>query len=486
MQSTAAIADYLEYALIRNGGEALHRQLYKILREKIKTGVLKSGSPLPSTRSMAEQLQIARNTVLYAYEQLIAEGYLETRQGSGTFVAELSLPKPNPVNTPPHSIPLSNRGKLYSAHNNLPIGLSGAFAPGIPELKQFPHKIWQNLLHQHGLQHQTNWLHYQTAGGYHGLKQNICDYLQLSRSVNCRPEQILIVQGAQQGLELIGRLLADEGDTIWVEDPGYAGANAAFVASSLKIEPVPVDSQGLNPSLLTHPSSPKLIYVTPSHQYPSGVVMSLTRRLELLQLAEQHQSWIIEDDYDGEFRYATDPIASLQGLSQNNRVIYVGTFSKVLYPAIRLAYLVLPEPLIDSFRATYSRFYREGHYIEQVALSHFIEQGHFIRHIKRMKELYRIRQSLLRNTLNQHLGELLPLSNGEAGLHLVATLPDNIHEQELSQEAAKEQLWLRPLSRHFINKPTYQGLVLGYAGVEEQHIYHAALRLVELLSQRLK
>lgn len=479
------IIEHLQRCLLRDGQTTLGQQLYRLLREAIRSQQLKGGTALPASRTLAQALQLGRNTVLAAYDQLLAEGYLHSKQGAGTFVSPLfAQQSTHPAPTMPHA-GLSQRGQQLTAQCRLPTGLTGAFAPGLPELQQFPHHTWQRLQQVRSKQAPAHWWHYQQQGGLPELRQAVCDYLQLSRSVRCQPEQILIVQGAQQALELAARLLSDAGDCAWMEDPGYIGAQAALQAAGLQLIPVAVDEQGLNPAAAPAGSTPRLIYITPSHQYPSGVVMSLQRRLELLQLAETCNSWIIEDDYDSEFRYDTQPIASLQGLASSERVIYVGTFSKVMFPALRLGYLVIPPTLTDSFRAAYARFYREGSYAQQAALADFIEQGHFARHIRRMRELYRIRQQLLRHTLEHALGSAVPLSAGQAGMHLVARLPAHVDDQQLSSLAAREQLWLRPLSGHYLQQPQQNGLVLGYAGVEETLIRQSALRLAQLLEPML-
>ncbi|QBJ77523.1 PLP-dependent aminotransferase family protein [Aquitalea sp. USM4] len=479
------IIDYLQGQLQRQGQSTLSQQVYKLLREAIARQQLVADTALPASRMLAQALQIGRNTVLAAYDQLLAEGYLYSRPGAGTFVSPAFSSLGQPTATARGHAGLSQRGQALSEQYRLPTGLTGAFAPGLPELRQFPHAVWQRLQHQHNRQAPSHWWHYQQEGGLPALRQAICTYLQLSRSVHCQPEQILVVQGAQQALELTARLLTDPADQAWMEDPGYAGAQAAMQAAGLHIIPVPVDSEGLNPAAAPPDSRPRLVYITPSHQYPSGVVMSLARRLELLQHAEADNSWIIEDDYDSEFRYDAQPIASLQGLADSARVIYIGTFSKVMFPAMRLAYLVIPPALVDAFRSAYARLYREGCYAQQAALADFIEQGHFARHIRRMRDLYRIRQQLLRSTLQQAVGEAIPLSSGQAGMHLVASLPPSINDQQLSQQAAREQLWLRPLSRHFLGAQQRNGLVLGYAGVEDNDIRRSALRLAQLVEPLL-
>lgn len=477
------IVEHLRVRIDRKSAETLSRQLYRLLREAIRSARLRSGAALPATRQLASALALGRNTVLAAYDQLLAEGYLDSKQGSGTFVSSI-FEHHRAQQTPPRAhASLSRRGEALAAVSKLPVGLYGAFAPGMPEIRQFPHELWQRLQQQHARSSPPDWWHYQQEGGLRQLREAIADYAQLSRSVRCGADQVLVLQGAQQAMELTARLLADQGDTAWMEDPGYSGAQAAFMAAGMDITPVSVDEQGLNPQAAPAGSQPRLIYITPSHQYPSGVVMTLERRLQLLQLAEEKDCWIMEDDYDSEFRYDTQPLASLQGLASSERVIYLGTFSKVMYPALRLAYLIVPEALVDSFRSAYARLYREGGYALQSALAAFMEQGHFARHIRRMRELYRIRQQLLRHTLRQQLGDSLPLSSGEAGMHLVAKLPAHIDDDSLSRHAAEQGLWLRPLSRHYLGGHSQPGLVLGYAGVDDADIPESSRKLARLLER---
>lgn len=348
------VIDALAMELAEAASGPLSRRLYRGLRERIQAGRLAPGSRLPSSRRLARELCLGRNTVLAALEQLVAEGFLETRPGAGTFIADLprlagsssaSRLASAPAGAAPGTataVALSSRGTRLLGYSAGPNARPGVFTPGVPALDRFPQALWQRLMRRHLHRAPTDWLGYQTHGGVPALREALCDYLRLSRSVRCRPEQILIVQGAQQGFELIARLLTDPGDRVWVEEPGYGGAKACFEAAGLEMRPVPVDDEGLR--VAADLPEPRLIQVTPSHQYPSGVTMTLGRRLALLEAAERHGSWIVEDDYDSEFRYGQRPIAALQGLDNGGRVLYVGTFSKVLYPGLRLGYVVLPEP----------------------------------------------------------------------------------------------------------------------------------------------
>lgn len=480
MSEGRARSDWVIEALamrLSSPGEGTRAQrLYDALRSWIQQGELTAGHVLPSSRRLAQGVGVGRNTALAALDRLVAEGFVVARQGAGLFVADLpSLPcATDNEEAPPITARLSRRGqRLLDFCGTLSAG-PRAFAPGVPALDQFPRELWQRLLRRHQHRADEHWFDYQTQGGLPALKESLCDYLRLSRSVNCQPEQILITQGAQQGFELIARLLADPGDAAWIEEPGYGGAQACFAMAGLHTLPMPVDDEGLSPGAAPVGSpSPRLIYVTPSHQYPSGVTMPMARRLTMLAAAERHGAWIIEDDYDSEFRYTTAPVASLQGLAAHTPVIYVGTFSKVLYPGLRLGYLVLPDVLVDDFRRANARLHREGQYAVQSALAEFIADGHFARHVARMRTCYRQRQAALREALAPAVAQGLSLSQGQAGMHLVARLASHELEQALVTAGWAEGITLSPLSRYYLKGPGEPGLVLGYAGSPEADIAHA-------------
>jgi len=480
------ITESLALGLAEPGHEPLQRRLYRLLRGGIQLGRLPGGSALPASRALASALGIGRNTVLAAYDQLLAEGFLETRHGAGTFVAHHALGQIQLAARPATASSLSQRGLRLVEQSRGPIGESGAFVPCVPALDQFPREIWQGLLQRHQRQAPSHWFNYQDGGGLPALREALCDYLQLSRSVRCQPEQILIVNGTKQAFDLIANLLTDPGDTAWIEEPGYRGAQASVINAGLNVVPVPVDAEGMNPALAPPGPAPRLIYTTPSHQLPTGVTMSLARRLALLAQAEAQQSWIIEDDYDSEFRYSSQPVAALQGLAESERVLYLGTFSKVLYPGLRLGYLVLPPALVEPFRAAQARRYPEGHYPLQAALAEFIAAGHFARHIRRMRELYRTRQHCLRDSLEPALELGLQLSPGESGMHLVAWLPPDSDEQALVDIGERHGVLLRTLGRHYLGMERQRGLVLGYAGVPEAEIRHAGGLLAGWLKPLLK
>lgn len=465
------VVEALALRLTANQSATLVQQLYCSLKTWIQHGELAAGNALPSSRYLARALGISRNTVLAAIDRLLAEGLLISRQGAGLYVANL----PTLLTRAEHPKPLPVR---YSSRGNKLLALSGtlshshrAFAPGVPALDLFPREQWQRLLRRHYHHAKMAWMDYQTGGGLPELKAVLCDYLRLSRAVRCQPEQIVITQGAQQAFELITQLLTDHGDTVWMEEPGYGGAQACFLASSLTVTPVPVDHQGLNPaSAPANASAPRLIYVTPSHQYPSGVTMPVPRRLALLEYASRIGSWIIEDDYDSEFRYDTPPTPSLQGLAEQASVIYVGTFSKVLYPGLRLGYLVLPDTLAEDFRRGHAQLHREGNYPVQSALAEFIANGHFTRHIARMRTAYRQRQACLFTALAPAVAEGLHVSGGHAGMHLLVKLDTIEQEESLVKHASEAGITLSPLSRYYLSENKRPGLVLGYAGSTESEL----------------
>ena len=376
----------------------MYRQLYDKLRRAILDGRLRAGAKLPSTRGLAQELAIARNTVMGAYEQLLAEGYLEGKTGSGTYVAR-TLPEAvlniSPVR--PTASVTRNPGRLSRRGQTLATNRLGIryiepprpFRPGTPAIDHFPFDLWSRLLAKYWRREPAGLLPYTDPAGYEPLRAAIAEYISAARAVRCDPEQIIVVSGAQQALDLATRLLLDPGDEVWMEDPGYNGARAAFLGAGVKPVAVPIDNDGLDVTM-GEKLSPhaRLAYVTPSHQYPTGVVMTLSRRLGLLRWAERKRRWILEDDYDSEFRYASRPVPSLQGLDKSGTVIYCGTFSKVLFPSLRLGYIVVPASLVDAFRGAKAVVDRHCPTVEQAVLAEFIAEGHLARHIRRMRMLY--------------------------------------------------------------------------------------------------
>jgi GntR family transcriptional regulator / MocR family aminotransferase len=365
-------------------GIPLYRQLYTHLRTAILTGDLKPGMRLPSTRALAIQLNVSRNTVLNAYQQLIAEGYLDGMVGNGTFVArflpdhlltssqhkyliETSLAEPDKPRFSEQAILQLTAPRMPMATPDGPGVSPRPFRFGVPALQAFPYKLWSRLLIRQARRLPASAFTYQHAAGILPLREAIASHVMVSRGVHCTPEQILIVSGVQGGLDLAARLLINAGDPVWMEDPGYLKARGAFLGSGAKLIPVPVDHEGLvvEAGIARAPQA-RLVYLTPSHQFPLGVTLSLARRIALLDWARRANAYILEDDYDSEYHYTRRPLPALQGLDNDGRVIYIGTFSKVLFPALRLGYLILPPHLVDAFRTVRNLIDTQPPMLEQI------------------------------------------------------------------------------------------------------------------------
>ena len=478
----------------------LYRQLYNALREAILSGQLKPGSRLPSTRLFAADLAVSRNTVVNAFEQLIAEGYLEGQVGAGTHVTT-DLPDdilnirphapPATVNEPPSDRqPLSARGALIaqtSVSQNRHSDSVCPFRAGLPALAELPLPIWARLLARRLRAPADELLVYGQPAGYRPLREAVAAYLGTARGVRCEAEQVIIVAGAQQALDLTARLLLDPGEMVWVENPGYLGARGALLAAGARPVPVPVDQDGLVVERgMTLAPEARLVYISPSHQYPLGVTMSLARRLALLRWADQARAWLVEDDYDSEYRYAGPPLATVQSLDQKGRVIYIGTFSKVLFPALRLGYLVVPPDLVQAFVAAKALVDRAAPSLEQAVLADFIAEGHFARHIRRMRLLYAARQAVLIEAAAQELPGLLEVQPTFAGLHLVGWLPEGVDDRLVSQALAVAGIEAVSVSSFAMTPLARGGLVLGYAAVSETQIRQGVKKMAGVLRGLIK
>ncbi len=472
----------------------MNRQLYDMLRAAVRDGSLPAAARLPATRDLARELGLSRNTVTHAYDQLIAEGYLRALTGSGTFVTA-ALPDsalwtqqaqrvPLAQEPTPQSAALSSRGQQLVDGARASFAHWGAFVPGVPDVTAFPHDKFNQLLARWRRDTPPEWRSYTAGGGHPALRDTLATYLRQSRSVQCAPDQIVITEGIHQGMDLVSRLMADPGDLAWVEEPGYWGLRSLLQANGLRLKGIPVDEQGLAAQTSDWHQPPKLIFVTPSHQYPLGSVMSLSRRLQLLEQAERHGSWIVEDDYDSEFRYEGHPIPSLQGLVPQARVIYAGTFSKTAYPALRLAYLVLPRTLADAYRRAYPQLYRQGQMSTQAALADFIDQGHHAAHIRRMRLVYAERRQMLHTLITQRLGpgHIHP-HDSTAGLHLVMNLPQGLSDREVLRHAANAGVVVRALSDYHLSPSPAPGLLLGFASVPRETMVPAFEALLGAMDQ---
>ncbi len=464
-----------------------YKQLYEALRQQILTGLVLPGTRLPSSRVLAQQLGIARNTAMAAIEQLCAEGYAKARPGSGIYIlatAPMTWDIGNQPPTIPAQLKLSSRGKRMIV-NLQAFPMRGAFASGIPDLKEFPFDIWQRYVARHVRNPQLDWQSYAYRGGHEELRQTIADYIRIARGIRCDAAQVLITHGTQHGLQLAADLLADPGERVWMEDPGYMGARCAFDAAGLMVINQAVDAEGLAPPAAWQ-QPPRLIYTTPSHQYPTGVVMTAARRRHLLALAAQHQAWVLEDDYDSEFRYEGTPLAALHALAPN-QVIYLGTFSKTFFPALAIGYMVLPEQLMDAFRAAQVRHQREPSYVIQKALADFIRDGHAGAHIRKMRREYHARRDTLVELLQTELGEQIHLDGLDTGLHLLAYLPARISDRIIAAEAYQRGIMTRALSDLCIDVTTARApaLLLGFGDANQQDIVRAGKILCQVIHEAL-
>jgi GntR family transcriptional regulator/MocR family aminotransferase len=472
-----------------NGSGAL-ATLYLSLRRLILDGELSAGSPLPATRLLANELGLSRSTLVRAYEQLLLEGYLQSHRGSGTRVSdELRIAaKTKSVKGRPRrqGTALSHRGQEIARYAFSSRVQDGAFVPGVPDVGLFPFPTWRRLLSKYIRFEQRHLARY-SQGGYEPLKDVLADYLRASRMMSCSPRQILIMNGSHQAIDLCARMLCDQNDHVWMEDPGYWGASNVLRANGLTIDPVPVDDEGISIRDAKATVSPRLIFVSPSSQYPTGVVMSLGRRLQLLEVAESHNAWIIEDDYDNEIRYHPHIVGSLFGQAHFQQVIYLGTFSKTMFPGLRLAYLVVPEHLAEDFAIGNAELYREGRMIEQAALAEFIENGHLSAHLKRMRSIYQERRNVLRRIIDTRLGDSVSTMGGLAGLQLPYFFNHAVDDVALSREMRESGIVLRPLSMYYAT-PTQRrsGMVLGFAAIDAKTIEIAADKLCTAIERRIQ
>lgn len=469
----------------------LYRQLFDWLRSAITEGRMRPGQRLPSTRSMAAELRISRISVFNAYEQLHSEGYLEAFAGSGTCVAR-AIPddafRLAPDGKQKGSGRVVSQSRLFHVSartlellkappepwlHNL-----GAFRVSLPALDQFPVDLWSKLVARHSRRMSRTSMAYGDAMGYLPFRQAVAEYLCTFRGVRCEASQILVTTGSQQGLQLSAQVLLDRGDQVFMEDPGYPGARLAFASAAAQLIPAGVDGEGIITSEITRRRGrAHVVYVTPSHQYPLGMTMSAARRMSLLRWAVRSNSWIIEDDYDSEYRFGSRPIAALQGLDTHSRVIYIGTFSKVLFPALRLGYVVVPKKLISAFSAIRDAADIFSSTLYQAVLTDFIREGHFARHVRRMRMLYMERRKALVNAIRDHMGGRLEVIGSEAGMHLVALLPDGINDVAVSREAAALGISVMPLSTCYLKSPAKRGLILGYGGVSARQMQEGMQKL---------
>ncbi|MCC8402889.1 PLP-dependent aminotransferase family protein [Paraburkholderia sp. MMS20-SJTN17] len=463
----------------------LQKQLIERLQQAILAGRLPAGSRLPSSRLLAAEMGVSRNTVVIAYEHLAAVGYvIADRQG--TRVSRLSSPAARGESAAASASPqvayAARVGQFAASHPHA--GNAYALTPGTPALDRFPLAAWRRALERAMERSLPRALGYGPPAGEPALRDAIAAHLRMARGVRCDGSQVVITEGAQEALNLCVRLLTDPGDIAWIEDPGYRGAKAAFNAGDLRMQPIPVDDEGMAvPAGAWAANPPKLIYTSPAHQYPTGAVLSVARRLALIAQARRCGAWLIEDDYDGEVRHTGEPIASMQGLVAEAPVLYVGSFSKTMFPALRVGFVVLPRTIAAHAAVALQEMLRGGHRLEQLALAHFIESGEFGRHLGRMRRLYRERQQALREALAEHFPAATILG-GDCGMHLTLRLPASLDDRALAARAHARGLSPRALSGFALGASAQtNGLVIGYGNTDAERLGPAVKALAELVRE---
>ncbi len=478
-------SDLLSVSVDRCATAPLFRQLHAELRRAILGGAVAPGSRLPATRMLAAKLGVSRTLVVSVYEQLVAEGYASGRAGAGTFVSRDMLEPPLHPGPVAASAPVE-RPSIAARYARLRPEPSQfqqlAFTVGRCSVDERTMGVWRSLSAAQLRRPDHAWFGYSDPRGDEALRATLARYLRAARGVQCEPDQILILAGVQQAIDLVTKILIEPGDAIWMEDPTYAATHGAFVAAQARIVPVPVDRSGLvvSAGIAASPVA-RAVYVTPSHQSPSGVVLSMARRLELLAWARQARAWVIEDDYDSEFRYAGRPLASLQGIDGGERVIYLGTFSKVLFPGLRLGYAVVPHELLDAMIA--ARYLADRHppAMTEGIVTAFIEQGHFAAHLRRMCAQYQRARDHVVTGLHGRLGDLLEIDVPDQGMHLTARLPPGVSDIAVAAEGLASGVVLRPMSRLYLAAPPVSALMLGFTGFDRMQLDAGMDRLAAVL-----
>ncbi|TPK61163.1 PLP-dependent aminotransferase family protein [Mesorhizobium sp. B2-4-15] len=471
----------------RTVAEPIQRQLYRQIAAMIRDKRLAPGSELPSTRALADDLGLARNTIVGAYDQLTTEGYLTSRPGARAIVVDLPANSPGSDRRSASASatairhPLSMRGESMMRqpfHHGAPGRF--AFHPGMPDAQNFPFGVWGRLLARRATFGADMLFGTYHVTGLPALKEAIASYLVSARGVRCLPEQIVVTTGAQAAFDLLARLLLDPGDTVWLEEPGYYAARATFTVAGGNILPLTVDGDGwqMNPPEI----APRLIYVTPACQHPLGTTMRMDQRLRLFEIAERHNSWIVEDDFDGEYRFQGRPVPAIQSMDYAERVIYVGTFAKLLFPALRLGFMVLPPALCEGIPHALSTTGQFAPLVLQAALADFIDEGHMSRHLKRMRRIYAERRKLFQDLFAAELPANVTLSPAEAGIQLVAHLPADCDDRAVVEAADRLGVNASPLSKYYWST-SGNGLVLGYAACNKVQTEAGMRRLRQAIEQ---
>ena len=492
MKSRQSWADLYAFEVTRADDTPLFRQLYLQLRSAILSRRLRSGTKLPSTRELASLLGVSRSAVVAAYEQLLAEGYTSGRRGSGTYISS-DLPEPMDGNA-------QRRKKAVAAITSraAPMRPIGDFVDVTVQSEERPfnlgrtlvdartEKLWRKLNARISRSLSPIHLGYSDPRGTVELRKTICDYLQAARAVRCDPDQIVVTTGTQHAVDVVIRVLGP-GKEVWVEDPGYPLTRQALIAAGAKVHPIPVDRHGIDVSAgIKSAPNARAAFVTPSHQFPTGVVLSMARRLELLAWARKKSAWIVEDDYASEFRYGGRPLASLQGLDEGERVIYIGTFNKALFPGLRMGYAVVPRGLLRAFVAARYLMDRQPPTLSQAVVAAFMQEGHFAAHLRRMRLLYRDQRDQLVAALKSRLGADLTVEAPDQGMHLVAYTRRGLSDVAIEREGREQGVIVRAMSRLHVAAAPQSALVLGFSGYPSRSIIPAVERLAQVIEERLK
>ncbi len=464
----------------------LFRQVYLRLREAILSGSLRSGEKLPSTRDLAEQLGVSRTVVLLAYDQLLAEGFATGRAGSGTYVS--SSVRVGAFASSQKSIPLrvshfgASAAAAWSRMNFPPPSVVSQpydFGYGRSDVEKFPFALWRRILARCARTMSVTELDYGPPAGNAALREALCGHLRRARAVECDPSQITIVNGSQQALDLIARVLIEKDDRVAIEEPNYQGTREILLAAGARLLPVAVDREGLNPARLSHDA--RIAFVTPSHQFPTGTILPLPRRLQLLEWAKRSNAVVVEDDYDGEFHYEGRPLESLQGLDREWRVIYIGTFSRTVFSALRIGYLIAPKRLVQAFTAAKWLCDRHTATLEQAALAEFISSGMYERYLRRVRRRNASRRHALLVAVENFLGDRVEVTGDGAGAHVVLWPRKRISEEAIISAAAAHGVRVYGMSGYYLQKPPRTGIMLGYSRMTERAIREGIRRLCEVL-----
>jgi GntR family transcriptional regulator/MocR family aminotransferase len=464
----------------------LFRQVYLGLRQAILSGILRSGDRLPSTRELAEKLQVSRTVVLLAYDQLLAEGFITGRHGSGTYVSKgLNLER-RKQSAPAARLHLSRFGH-YAEETVSPVAhslrlsppLRYDFAYGRTDTDIFPLAAWRRILLRNERRAVLRDLDYGPAAGNQNLQEAIAAHVRKSRAVVCGPSQVIIVNGAQQAIDLVVRVLLGRGDRVAIEDPQYRGARHALLAAEARLFPVPVDNDGVMTGKL--PDRTRAAFVTPSHQLPTGAILTLSRRLELLAWARRQNAVIVEDDYDGEFRYEGQPLESLQGLDPEGRVIYIGTFSRTIFPSLRIGYLIAPKSLVPAISAAKWLCDRHTGTLEQRTLAEFISSGMYERHLHQVRKRNTSRRTALLEAIAKYIGNRVEITGEGAGAHIVLWPNWRLDEETIIRKAAAQNVSIYGIAPYFLRTPTRAGFMIGYSRMKEADIREGIKRLGDVL-----